>query len=168
MNRFGWRAAATVTAMASATVIALAAPASAHVASGPPKVDCNTASVELKDFPQGPSEITFHITVNGTTSTKKTNLTGSSGTVSVTISDLTSATDPLDIAAFADWKVDGGGKSDTTEVSKVCNETPPTSEEPPIEVGGVQGERPTSVSAASAGSASAAAVAVTAEPKFTG
>jgi hypothetical protein len=167
MNRFGWRAAAAVTAIASATVIALAAPAGAHVASGPPEVDCNTASVELKDFPQGPSEITFHISVNGTTNTKKTNLNGSSGTVSVTISDLTSATGPLDIAAFADWKVDGGGKSDTTKVSDVvCHVTPPTSEEPPIEVGGIQAERPTSASAASA--ESAAAVAVTAEPKFTG
>ena len=165
MNKFGWRAAAAVIAIASATVIALAAPAGAHVASGPPSVDCNTASVELKDFPQGPSEITFHITVNGATNTKKTNLNGSSGTVSVTISDLTSATGSLDIAAFADWKVDGGGKSDTAKLNDVvCHETPPTSEEPPIEVGGIQAERPSVPASAE----SAAAVAVTAEPKFTG
>ena len=72
MKKFGWRSAVVVTAIVSATVIALAAPAGAHVASGPPEVDCNTASVELKDFPNGPSEITFHIKVNGTESTKTT------------------------------------------------------------------------------------------------
>jgi anti-sigma-K factor RskA len=68
----GWRAAVVVTAIASATVIALAVPAGAHEAEGPPDVDCNTASLELKDFPNGPSEITFHITVNGTTREKTT------------------------------------------------------------------------------------------------
>jgi len=166
MNRFGWRAAAAVTAIASATVVALAAPASAHVASGPPKVDCNTASVELASFPQSSSTITFHIKVNGTDSTKTTQFSGPSGTASVSISDLTTATGSLDISAFASWTIDGGGESETTKITKVCHETPPSTTTP-IDVGGIQAERPTSVSAASAGE-SAAAVAVTAEPKFTG
>jgi hypothetical protein len=56
----------------------------------------------------------------------------------------------------ASWAVDGG-ESDTTEITKVCHEVPPETEEPPIEVGGVSAERP-----------AAAAEAVTAEPRFTG
>jgi hypothetical protein len=166
VNKFGWKAAGVVTAIASATVIALAAPAGAHVASGPPDVDCNKASVELKDFPNGPSEITFHITVNGNESTKTTQLPGQSGKVSVTISDLTTATGPLDIEAFASWEVDNGGKSDTTKVNDVvCHDEPTTTTEgPPVDVGGVQAERPN----VPASVESAAAVAVTAEPRFTG
>jgi hypothetical protein len=92
-------------------------------------------------------------------------LPGKSGTVSVTISDLTSATGPLDIEVFASWEVDGGGTSDTTKLNDVvCHETPTTSEQPPIEVGGIQAERPSVPASADA----AAAVAVTAEPRFTG
>jgi hypothetical protein len=153
-----WGASALATAaIVAATVIGTALPAAAHVASGPPKVDCDTASVELKDFPDGPSEITFHISVNGTTTEKTTNLPGHSGTVSVTISDLTTATGSLEIEAFADWKVDGGGKSDTTKVTKVCHEETTTSEPGVTEMGAAQAER-----------APAAPTAVAAEPKFTG
>ena len=159
MNRFGWRAAAAVTAVASATVIALAAPASAHVATGPPDVSCDQASVALDDFPQT-STITFHVKVNGTESTKTTQFSGPAGTASVSISDLTTATGSLAIEAFASWTIDGGGKSDTTKITKVCHEEPPTTT---IEVGGIQAERP-NVPATS----DAAAVAVTADPKFTG
>ena len=167
MNKFGWRAAVVVAGIASATVIALAVPAGAHEAKGPPDLSCDEASVELTSFPQS-STITFHIKVNGTQSTKTTQFSGPSGTASVPISDLTAATGKLAVEAYASWTIDGGGKSDTTKISEVCHEVPPpTSEEPPIEVGGIQAERPTSVSAASAGE-SAAAVAVTAEPKFTG
>jgi len=161
MNRFGWRAAAAVTAVASATVIALAAPASAHVATGPPDVSCDEASVALKDFPQT-STITFHVKVNGTESTKTTKFSGPAGTASVSISDLTTATGSLAIEAFASWTIDGGGKSDTTKITKVCHEEPPTTT---IEVGGIQAERPNVPATADA---AAAAVAVTAEPKFTG
>jgi hypothetical protein len=165
MNRFGWRSAVVVAAIASATVIALAVPAGAHEAKGPPDVDCNTASVELKDFPNGPSEITFHVKVNGTQSTKTSQFSGPSGTAGVSIFDLTSATGKLAIEAYASWTIDGGGKSDTTKISEVCHEEPPpTSEEPPIEVGGIQAERPN----VPASVESAAAVAVTAEPRFTG
>jgi hypothetical protein len=161
MNRFGWRAAAAVTAVASATVIALAAPASAHVATGPPDLSCDQASVALKDFPQT-STITFHVKVNGTESTKTTQFSGPSGTASVSISDLTTATGSLAIEAFASWTIDGGGKSDSTKVTKVCHEEPPTTT---IEVGGIQAERPTTVPTSAE---AAAAVAVTADPKFTG
>ena len=158
-NKLGWRAAVGVTAIASATVVALAAPASAHVATGPPDVSCDQASVALDDFPQT-STITFHVKVNGTESTKTTQFSGPSGTASVSISDLTTATGSLAIEAFASWTIDGGGKSDTTKVTKVCHEEPPTTT---IEVGGIQAERP-NVPA----TADAAAVAVTADPKFTG
>jgi len=164
MNKFGWRAAVVVAVIASATVIALAVPAGAHEAKGPPDLSCDEASVELTSFPQS-STITFHIKVNGTPSTKTTQFSGPSGTASVPISDLTAATGKLAVEAYASWTIDGGGKSDTTKISEVCHEVPPpTSEEPPIEVGGIQAERPavpTSVE-------SAAAVAVTADPKFTG
>ena len=96
-------------------------------------------------------------------STKTTQFSGPSGTASVSISDLTTATGSLAIEAFASWTIDGGGNSDTTKVTKVCHEVPPTTEAPTttIEVGGIQTER---ASAAE----SAAAVAVTAEPRFTG
>jgi hypothetical protein len=159
-NKLGWRAAVGVTAIASATVVALAAPASAHVATGPPDVSCDQASVALDDFPQT-STITFHVKVNGTENTKTTQFSGPSGTASVSISDLTTATGSLAIEAFASWTIDGGGKSDTTKVTKVCHEEPPTTT---IEVGGIQAERPNVPATADA----AAAVAVTADPKFTG
>jgi hypothetical protein len=164
MNKFGWRAAVVVTAIASATVIALAGPAAAHEAKGEPDVSCDEASVELASFPQSSSTITFHIKVNGTESTKTTQFSGPSGTAGVSFADLTTATGKLAIEAYASWTIDGGGKSDTAKLSKVCHEPPPTSEEPPIEVGGVQAERPT----APASAESAAAVAVTADPRFTG
>lgn len=58
-----------------------------------------------------------------------------------------------------------GGKSDTTKLSKVCHDEPPTTTgEPSIDVGGIQAQRPD----APATSGTAAAVAVSAEPKFTG
>ena len=63
-NKFGLRAAVIVTAIASATVIALAVPAGAHVATAPPDVSCDQASVDLSSFPQT-STITFHVSVNG-------------------------------------------------------------------------------------------------------
>jgi hypothetical protein len=166
VNKFGWRSAVVVTAIASATVIALAGPAGAHEAKGEPDVSCDEASVELASFPQSSSTITFHIKVNGTDSTKTTQFSGPSGTASVSISDLTTATGTLAIEAFASWTIDGGGKSDTAKLSKVCHEVPTTTGEPPIEVGGIQAERGTPASASSA--EAAAAVAVTADPKFTG
>jgi hypothetical protein len=166
VNKFGWRAAVVVTAVASATLIALAGPAGAHEAKGPPELSCDEASVELKSFPQT-STITFHVTVNGTKHTKTTQFSGPSGTASVSISDLTTATGSLAIEAYASWTIDGGGKSDTTKITEVCHEEPPpTSDEPPIEVGGIQAERNVPASASSA--EAAAAVAVTADPKFTG
>ncbi|HEV3135396.1 MAG TPA: hypothetical protein VG348_11900 [Acidimicrobiia bacterium] len=167
-TKLGLRAAGVVTAIASATVIALAVPAGAHVATAPPDVSCDQASVQLSSFPQT-STITFHVKVNGTQNTKTTQFTGPSGTASVSISDLTDATGKLAIEAYASWTVDGGGKSDTTKVSKVCHEVPPSTEAPTttIEVGGIQAQRP-DAPATSATSGSAAAVAVTGEPKFTG
>jgi hypothetical protein len=142
-------------------VFALAAPAGAHEATGPPDLSCDEASVELTGFPEpgpGGHTITFHITVNGTESTKTDQLQGKSGTVSVSISDLTNQTGTLEIEAFASWEVDGGGKSDTTEITEVCHEvSTDTPEETPIEVGGVTAERPAEAPAA-----------VTAEPRFTG
>ncbi len=165
MKKFGWRSAVVVTAIASATVIALAVPAGAHEAKGEPDVNCDEASVELASFPQSSSTITFHIKVNGTESTKTTQFSGPSGTASVSISDLTTATGKLAIEAFASWTIDGGGKSDTAKLSKVCHEVPPTTEPPTtIEVGGIQAERPSTPASAE----SAAAVAVTADPRFTG
>jgi hypothetical protein len=166
-NKFGLRAAGVITAIASATVIALAAPAGAHVATGPPDVSCDQASVQLSSFPQT-STITFHIKVNGTQDTKTTQFTGPSGTASVSISDLTTATGKLAIEAYASWTVDGGGSSDTTKISKVCHEVPPSTQAPPttIEVGGIQAQRPDAPGSSAAGAA--AAVPVTGEPKFTG
>jgi hypothetical protein len=169
-NKLGWRAAVGVTAIASATVIALAAPAGAHVATGPPDVSCNEASVQLSSFPQT-STITFHVKVNGAQDTKTTQFTGPSGTASVSISNLTTATGNLAIEAYATWTVDGGGKSDTTKISKVCHEVPPSSTAPTttIEVGGIQAQRPAASTASpTSGSAAAVAVPVTGEPKFTG
>jgi hypothetical protein len=118
---------------------------------------------ELASFPQT-STITFHVKVNGTQSTKTSQFSGPSGTASVSISDLTSATGKLAIEGYASWTIDGGGKSETTKITEVCHEEPPPTSEEPIEVGGIQTERrdvPASVS-------TAAAVAVTADPKFTG
>jgi hypothetical protein len=168
MNKFGWRAVVVVTAVASATLIALAVPAGAHEATGPPTVTCTDASVSLKDFPQSSSTVTFHIKVNGTQSTKTTQFSGPSGTASVSISDLTTATGSLAIEAYASWTIDGGGKSDTTKISKVCHEVPPSTEAPTttIEVGGIQANRPAATP--DSVSAAAAAVPVTAEPRFTG
>jgi hypothetical protein len=155
-----WLAAGALAAITASATLVLALPAEAHEAEGPPDVDCDEASVELKGFPQnGPHEIRFIITVNGTESTKTTQLNGTSGTVTVSISDLTSATGPLDIEAFAEWDVDGGGNSDTTKLEdEVCHETPPE-DTTPTEVGGVTATRT---------EAPAAAAAVTAEPRFTG
>ena len=156
-----WGAAALVgAAMATATVVGTALPAAAHEAVGPPDVTCDQASVELKSFPQSPSTITFHVEVDGTEGTKTTSFTGPSGTATVSISDLTTATGSLDISAFASWTIDGGGKSDTAKVTKVCHET---STSTTIEVGGTDAERP-----ATSTTEPAAAVAVDAEPKFTG
>jgi hypothetical protein len=58
-------------------------------------------------------------------------------------------TGELDIEAFASWTIDGGGESDTTEITEVCHEVPPETEEPPIEVGGVSAERPAAAAEAS-------------------
>lgn len=162
---------ATAVAALAAMTVVLALPAGAHVAVGKPAVSCDEASVELKSFPSGQSEITFHIKVNGTESTKTTTLNGSDGTVKVTISDLTTATGSLNIEAFAQWTVDGGGKSDTTKVTKTCHETPPPSSgTPPLEVGGVTADRPVSTPspASAATGATTAASSVTASPRFTG
>jgi hypothetical protein len=153
-----WRAAGIGAAAVSSMVFVLAPAAGAHEATGPPDLSCDEASVELTDFPESSSTITFHITVNGTESTKTTQFSGPSGTASVSISDLTNQTGSLDISAFASWTIDGGGESDTTEITEVCHEVPTDTEEPPIEVGGVTAERP----------AAEAAAAVTAEPRFAG
>jgi hypothetical protein len=155
-----WLATGTLAAITASATLVLALPAAAHEAEGPPEVDCDEASVELKGFPQnGPHEIRFVITVNGTESVKTTRLDGGSGIVTVSISDLTSATGPLDIEAFAEWDADGGGKSDTTKLEdEVCHETPPD-ETTPTAVGGATATR-TEVPAVAA--------AVTAEPRFTG
>jgi hypothetical protein len=169
-NKFGLRAAVVVTAIASATVIALAVPAGAHVATAPPEVSCDQASVDLSSFPQTSSTITFHIKVNGTPNTKTTQFSGPSGTASVSISDLTTATGTLAIEAYASWTVDNGGKSDTTKITKVCHEeSPTTTGGPPIDVGGIQAQRPDApATSGSATTVSAAAVAVSAAPRFTG
>jgi hypothetical protein len=95
--------------------------------------------------------------VNGTTTERTTQFSGPSGTAKVTISDLTNQTGSLEISAFASWTIDGGGESDTTEITEVCHEVPPDTE-PPTEVGGVTAER----------HAAEAAAAVTAEPRFAG
>jgi hypothetical protein len=157
-----WGASAlAAAAIVTATVIGTALPASAHEAVGPPDATCDQASVDLKSFPQSPSTITFHIKVNGVESSKTTQFTGPSGTASASISDLTTAPGSLDISAFATWTIDGGVKSDTAKVTKVCHEPTTTSAPQVEEVGGARTERdasPTSV----------AAVAVTADPKFTG
>ncbi len=160
--KVGWRVPAAMAAIVSATVLGTALPAAAHEAVGPPDLTCDQASVELKSFPQSPSTITFHIKVEGVDSTKTTQFTGPSGTASVSISDLTTATGSLDISAFASWTIDGGGKSDTTKITEVCHETGPTTT---VEVGGIQAEREVT---APAPETAAAAVAVTADPKFTG
>ena len=163
--------AACVVAVGAMTV-ALAMPAGAHVAVGKPSISCTEASVQLDQFPQGSSTITFHIKVNGTDSTKTTQLTGPSGTATVSISDLTTATGSLNIEAFAQWAVDGGGKSDTAKLTKVCHDTP--SESAPtttIEVGGITADRaPTTAAAttATAATAATAASAVAGAPRFTG
>jgi hypothetical protein len=170
-TRFGASAVAAF-AIVSAMVIGTALPAAAHEAVGPPGLTCDEASVQLKDFPQSSSTVTFHVKVNGVENTKSTPFSGPSGTASVAISDLTTATGSLDISAFASWTIDGGGKSATTEITKVCHEKPPpTSETPPtsggpkvIDVGGIQAARP----ASSAPSEPAAAVAVADQPRFTG
>jgi hypothetical protein len=156
--------AAAFVAVAAMTV-ALALPAAAHKAVGEPAITCTQVSVQLEDFPQGPSTITFHIKVNGDESTKTTQFIGPDGTATVSISDLTTGTGSLDIEAFAQWAIDGGGKSDTAELTTVCHETLEETPTTTIEVGGVTAER---APAAAATAATAAASAVTAEPRFTG
>jgi hypothetical protein len=151
-----WRAAG-IGAAVSSMVFVLAPSAGAHEAEGPPDLSCDEASVELKSFPESSSTITFHITVNGTTTERTTQFSGPSGTAKVSISDLTNQTGSLDISAFASWTIEGGGQSDTTEITEVCHEVPPDTE-PPTEVGGVTAER----------HAAEAAAAVTAEPRFAG
>jgi hypothetical protein len=42
-------------------IVALALPAAAHKAVGKPSISCAEASVQLEEFPQGSSTITFHI-----------------------------------------------------------------------------------------------------------
>jgi len=156
--------AAGIAAVAAMTV-ALALPAAAHKAVGKPAISCTQVSVQLEDFPQSPSTITFHIKVNGTDSTKTTQFTGPDGTATVSISDLTTGTGSLNIEAFASWTIDGGSESDTAKLTTVCHET---SEEPPattIEVGGVTAERTPTTAAATAATAASA---VTSEPRFTG
>jgi hypothetical protein len=159
------KVAACVAAVAAMTV-ALALPAAAHVAVGKPTISCTEASVQLAEFPQGSSTITFHIKVNGTDSTKTTQFSGPSGTATVSISDLTTGTGSLSIEAFAQWTVDGGGKSDTAKLTMVCHETPaPTTT---IEVGGITAERPSTSTAATAAPTATAAVPVADAPRFTG
>jgi hypothetical protein len=153
-----WRVAGVGAVAAASMVFVLAPAAGAHEAEGPPDLTCDEASVELSGFPQSSSTITFHITVNGDESTKTTQFTGPSGTASVSISDLTNQTGSLEISAYASWTIDGGGQSEKTEITEVCHEVSPDTEEPPTEVGGVTAERP----------AAEAAAAVTAEPRFTG
>jgi hypothetical protein len=162
----GWGApVVAAVAIVSMTVMGTALPAAAHQAVGPPGLTCDEASVELKDFPNS-STVTFHIKVNATESSKTTQFSGPSGTATVSISDLTTATGSLDIAAYASWTVDGGGKSETTKITKVCHEEPPptTGTQPGVvEVGGIEAER-----GASAPAIPAAAIAIAANPKFTG
>jgi hypothetical protein len=160
------RMVAGVIAAITASVTLLALPAAAHSAEGEPSVTCDEVLVKLKDFPDEPTTITFHITVNGgSEQTKTAQFAGPSGTAKQSISDLTSTPGELVIEAFATWFADGSnGKSEKAKVTEVCEETPTTTEGPPVEVGGAQAERsdvPTSVE-------SAAAAAVTAEPRFTG
>jgi hypothetical protein len=153
-----WLAAGTLAAITASATLVLALPAGAHEAEGPPEVDCDEASVELKSFPSGTHTITFTITVNGAESTKTTQFTGPNGTANVTISDLTTATGELEIEAIASWTVDGGGQSDKATTTEVCHETPPE-DTTPTSVGGATATR-TEVPAAAA--------AVSAEPRFTG
>jgi hypothetical protein len=156
--------AAGIVAVAAMTV-ALALPAAAHKAVGEPAITCTQVSVQLEDFPQSESTITFHIKVNGgPESTKTTQFTGPSGTATVSISDLTTSTGTLNIEAFASWTIDNGGKSDTANLTTVCHETPQETPTTPIEVGGVTADRPEAPPA----TAAEAATAVTTEPRFTG
>src|SRR3979409_1629040 len=111
-------------AAVAAMIVALTLPAAAHKAGGKAALSCTDASVQLEEFPQGSSTITFHIKVNGTDSTKTTEFSGPSGTATVSISDLTTATGSLNIEAFAQWAVDGGGKSDTAKLTKGGHDTP--------------------------------------------
>lgn len=172
-TRFGASAVAAF-AIVSAMVIGTALPAAAHEAVGPPGLNCDEASVQLKDFPQSSSTVTFHVKVNGVESTKSTSFSGPSGTASVAISDLTTATGSLDISAFASWTIDGGGNSETTKITKVCHEKPPPTSETPstptttIEVGGITAGRTQTSAAATAAPTATAAVPVAGAPRFTG
>jgi hypothetical protein len=143
---------------------ALALPAAGHKAEGPPTITCDEVSVDLTQFPSG-THITWHITVNGTEHEKVDQFTGPSGTSSVSIADLTTATGTLNIEAFASWDIqgEGSGESETTELTTVCHEAQPppngvTTETPPTEVSGVSAER----------APAAAAAPVSAAPTFTG
>jgi hypothetical protein len=146
-------------------IVAPALPAAAHKAVGKPSISCAEASVQLEEFPQGSSTITFHIKVNGTDSTKTTEFSGPSGTATVSISDLTTSTGSLNIEAFAQWTVDSGGKSDTAKLTKVCHETPESTPTTTIEVGGITAERPSTSAVAPTATA---AVPVAGAPRFTG
>jgi hypothetical protein len=149
-------------AVVGAITLLMALPAAGHEAVGEPDLTCDEVSVQLKDFPQDTSTITFHIDVNGTESTKTDEFDGPDGTASASISDLTTDTGTLNIEAFASWTIDGGGESETVELTTVCHETPTESSVPTTQVGGVSAER------VSAPPASAAASSVTATPSFTG
>jgi hypothetical protein len=122
-------------------------------------------SVELEDFPHGPSTITFHVKVNGTQSTKTDQFAGPVGRASANVSGLTTATGTLNIEAYASWTIEGGGKSETAHLETVCRKPPHKApgERPPVLVGGVTAERPSAPagSAVTADQAPAAASDVT-------
>jgi hypothetical protein len=161
------RATAALAAMAAVTLV-MVLPAAGHEAVGEPALTCDEVSVQLKDFPQSPSTITFHIDVNGTESTKTDQFTGPDGTASASIADLTTDTGTLNIEAFASWTIDGGDESDTAKLTTVCHENEtPTTTGPPTLVGGVTADRPAGTPA-SATPAATAASSVTAAPRFTG
>lgn len=99
--------------------------ASAHTATAP-EVYCATTLDNFSNFPSGTHTVTFHITVNGVVTVRTGTFTGTSGTATVQISDLTAATGPLTISVYATWTDDGGGTSATTTVTQTCHEVPPT------------------------------------------
>lgn len=95
--------------------------ASAHT-STTPTVSCSQASASLLSFPAGTHTVTFSIVVNGVTTSRTATFTGTAGTATVTISDLTAATGPLTISAQASWTDDGGGTSTKTSATLTCHE----------------------------------------------
>lgn len=120
-----------------AGVFAFMGLASAHEGSAP-EITCESVSSNFTNFPDGENEVTFVVTVNGTTTNKGSSFTGTSGTASANISDLTQAIGELTISAYVEWEADGGGKSETTEVTLTCHEeqppvvTPPAPEQPKV------------------------------------